>query len=124
MIYVSGTLGEGIPNSLFRVHFSPLLGENDSPDRNRLQKMANSGTQFWNTPLLPDLRQTDGNSRRKMYANVRYWEAKPGVHGGVARSWGKEGLLWGPKMTLTESPFEILDLDPRLFENTNQGPLF
>ena len=29
-----------------------------------------------------------------MYANVRFWEAKPGVHGRVARSWGKEGLFW------------------------------
>ena len=27
-------------------------------------------------------------------ANVRYWEAKREVHGGVARSWGKEGLFW------------------------------
>jgi hypothetical protein len=66
-----------------------------SPDLIRLPEVMNSGTCSENTPILQVFPKNTADYRFKMYANRRFWEAKPEVYGGVARSWGKEGLFWG-----------------------------
>jgi hypothetical protein len=75
--------------------FGLLLAKGEDQDHSRLHKMANSGTYSGNTRILQVFPQNTADYRFKMYANVRYWEAKPKGAGGVARSTGKEGLLWG-----------------------------
>ena len=58
-----------------------------------LQKTPNSGTRFLTGCKPSFLRQNTHFKGRKMYANGRFWMAKPQGGGGVARSRGKEHLF-------------------------------
>jgi hypothetical protein len=52
---------------------------------------GNATLLFWDIPDSKPVGLSGAFLQLKMTANSTNWEAKRGVHGGVARSWGKEG---------------------------------